>query len=406
MVAAEQKIVDAGLAEKVKAFHMGDPELTDPHPLFDAMRESCPVARSEATGGYWVMTRYEDVHRALKDPSTFSSRVVAVPEIEGERGKLIPLNYDPPEHTVYRNEFAPWFSPGVVARAEPGARERFVGYLEHFVENGGGDFIEAVAVPFPCVTFLLTLGLPLEDMDQLIEWKDYLIRTLLAGVPEDIAFVLEQILPKINNYFQEKIEERTALTDRPDDVLTYLVDARRGDVPFTLEEKVQTLMLFFQAGLDTVTGTLGYFMNFLATHPEHMQQLIDEPELIPNACEELMRYFSIVTLARKVMKTVEVEGVTIPEGDLCVFLTQSAGRDELQYENANVVDFRRTPIRHLALGGGPHRCLGSHLARMELKVALEEVVRIMPHFEIDPNEQVINHWGAVGGVDYLPLVVK
>jgi cytochrome P450 len=406
MTGTEATMVDEALAAQVGGFRAGDPGLADPHPLFEQMRDKCPVAHSYELGGYWIMSRYDDIREALRDPSTYSSSVISVPEFEEDRGKMIPLNYDPPEHTAFRSEFASWFSPAVVKRTEPGSRERIIGYLESFVAKGGGDFISAVAEPFPCVTFLLALGLPIQDIEQLIEWKNHLLRTLLSDDPQKVQFVVGEVIPKINAYFAAQIEARTAAQHRPDDVLTLLVNAKAGEVPFTLEDKIQTLIMFMLAGLDTVTGTLGYFVKFLATHPDHRQQLIDDPSLIPNAVEELLRYFTIITLARKVIKTVDVDGVTIPEGDLCVFLLQSAGRDELQYENPEEVDFHRTPIRHMALGAGPHRCLGSHLARMELAVALEEVLRIVPHFEIDPSRDVINHWGWSAGVDYLPLVVR
>ncbi len=385
---------------------MGEEGLDDPHPLFEQMRKKCPVARSEAMGGYWLMSRYEDCLEALKTPTVFSNTVMTLGQVEEVRGKLLPLNYDPPEHTVFRTEMAPWFSPTVVKRTEPGARDRLRRYLATYAAAGGGEFISAVAEPFPCVTFLLILGLPLEDMKDLLEWKDMLIHVLLKDDQEKIDEVVDEGIPLIGAYFNRALDERAAMEDQPDDVLTSILHAKRGDVPFTRDEMVQTLMLFFQAGLDTVTGTLGFIMEFLATHPEHRQLLIEEPTLIPNAVEELVRYFSIVTVTRKVMETVAVAGVTIPKGDFCVIPTASAGRDELQYENASDVDFRRRPIRHLGFGGGPHRCIGSHLARMELIVALEEIFSIMPDFELDPAQEVGIHWGAVAGIDKLHLLVK
>jgi cytochrome P450 len=390
---------------EVKDFFMGTPGLEDPHPLMGKLRAACPVAHSEAMGGYKILSRYLDIVAALQDYSTFSNCVIAIPPIEDLRGKIIPLNYDPPEHTEYRQVFAAYFTPRAVAKVEADARARLRTLLENFLAKGGGDFVPHVLVPFPCVTFLLMLGLPLADLDQLLEWKDVLVRDLLSGIPERVNEAVNVVLPKIENYFAQRVTEREQDPNPPDDVLTALSRADFRGRPFTLVEKIQTLMLFFQAGLDTVTGQLGFIVEHLATNPGQRRLLHDNPSLIPNAVEEYLRYFSIVTLARKVMVDTEVAGVPIKAGELVQLLTQSAGRDESQYPNAGEIDFERKNFKHLGFGAGPHRCIGSHLARMEMRVALEEMNEAMPDYALADPASVTHHWGAVAGVDRLDLTI-
>jgi len=407
MAAQETDMKLDDFERRVAEFHISDPGSGDPHLLFSEMRRHCPVARSEAFGGFWVLTQYDDVRQALRQPETFSSCIHGIPPIEDERAeKIIPLNYDPPEHGMYRKQFSPYFAPNSLPPIEPGARARIRELLQAFVAKGGGDFIADVAVPYPCLTFLGMLGLPLTDLDQLLEWKDTMVRDLHSGDPDRIERATKEVIPKIYNYFEMKITARMADDNPPDDVLTAMARARYGDREFTLDEKVRTLDLFFQAGLDTVTGVLGLIAEFLASHTEHRRQLIEEPQLTSNAVEEFLRYFGIVTLFRKVMQDTEVHGVPLAKSDLVMMLTQSAGRDETAYADADVVDFRRSPIHHLGFGAGPHRCIGSHLARMELRVALEEMSSLMPEFEMacDP-DALVRHWGAVAGLAALPLTV-
>ena len=160
--------------------------------------------------------------------------------------------------------------------------------------------------------------------------------------------------------------------------------------------------MFFKAGLDTVTSMLSLSIYYLAGHPDKMQELVDDPEVIPGAVEELLRYNSSVTLCRSVASDTELAGVALKRGDKVMLPTPSAGRDDGFYGNAHEVDFHRSPNRHLAFGGGPHRCIGSHIARMELRVALEEMVAVMPQFWIDEASPVELHYGGIFGCDRLP----
>jgi cytochrome P450 len=400
MTVGEPMHVD--IDQRVASFHHSNPDLS--YSLFNQMRDKYPIAYSEMYGGFWVMSRYEDIRQALKQPDTFSSCMHGIPPIDERR--LIPINYDPPEHGDYRNQFASYLAPARLKSVEARARARLRELLEAYLVAGGGDFISQVAVPYPCVTFLELLGLPAEDLGQLLEWKDRMVRDLHSGLAERVADVRENVQPKLYEYFQDRIVAREAESSPPDDLLTAITRATFRGRPFTLDEKTGTLDLFFEAGLDTVTGLLGFVMEFLATRPGHRRQLIAEPEVIPNAVEEFFRYFGIVTIDRKVVRETQLNGVTLHEGDYLMILTQAAGRDPSAYVDPEIVDFRRANIRHLGLGGGPHRCIGSHLARLELTIALQETLALMPDFVIACDPAALSrHWGVVAGLDALPLAV-
>jgi cytochrome P450 len=342
--------------------------------------------------------------RVLKDPATFSSMYSTVPKMSVPN-MLIPLNYDPPDHTAYRNAFAPWFSPAAVSAVEPAARERLQALITTWVDAGGGDFIAPLAVPFPCVTFLLMLGLPIADLDRLLAWKDNMVRDLLSNDPELMAKVETIHFPALMEYFRNAIEVRESLQDRPDDVLTKLVEAKVGGRDMTTDEKIQTLNLLFQAGLDTVTGTLSFAFDFLARDPDLVSQIVADPTIVPAAVEELLRRTAIVCLARIAMADAVVGGQHVRAGEMVMLPGLAASLDDGQYPDAERIDFHRPSIRHVALGGGPHRCLGSHLARMELRVFLEEFVAQVPRFTLDEAAASPPRYGVVSGIDYLPLVI-
>jgi cytochrome P450 len=345
------------------------------------------------------------MERVLQDPGTFSSaQGNSVPPAFDPIGTWIPLHFDPPEHGQYRHDINPYFLPKKMAAREDELRGLIRKYLEPIVADGGGDLVEKLCVPYPSEAFLLMLGAPVEDAETLLYWKNMNMLGM-SGDPEAEKFVNEQIRPEYLAYFDALLTARAESDDPPDDILTGLTRARFGDRPYTRGEMLRMCTSLMIAGLDTVTAALGWSLHFLATQPTYRQQLIDDPALIPGAVEELNRYFATVSVARRATRDTELGGNRIAKDDWVLCVLPSAGRDESAFPDADRVDFTRTPNRHLAFGFGPHRCLGIHLARIEMRVLLEEMIRLMPHFRIAPGADARFYNGIVLGVATLPVEV-
>ncbi len=372
--------------------------LAEPQPMYKALRESCPVFRSPQAV---VFSRLADIEMALKHTELFSSNMDAVDL--GNVRPLIPLQIDPPEHAKYRRILDPLFTPREMARREPQVAELVNEMIDRFAGRGECDFHTEFAVPLPCTVFLQLLGLPLEDLDQFLVWKDGIIRPEGVGVDgrhDASAGVAQQIY----DYFERAIDDHIA--SPRDDVLSALIAAELSGEGRALsrEEILDICFLFLIAGLDTVTDSLDCFFVYLARHPEHRHQLVDEPDVLPSAIEELLRWETPVPgVARVAMQDVEIGGCPISKGERVSPLLGAANTDPAEFPDPDVVDFRRNPNRHRAFGGGPHRCLGSHLARMELRVALREFHRRIPDYEIKPGTE-LKYTEALRSVESLPLI--
>jgi cytochrome P450 len=395
------------LNERVKSWYVFD-DYGNPYDFFAELRAAAPVAYSERFGGFYLVTGYEEQRTVLRDAVAFPSSIPGnfIPSFEDPIGPMIPLSVGPPDLTVYRAAFAPFFSPTLVKTMEDAIRARARTLLEAFVAEGGGDLVSAFCVPYPCETILIHMGLPVGDMPQLLAWKDSLIRDGLSGDPERTAFVEEVTRPALLAYYNQALDERAARSDPPNDILTGLTRGRFKDRPLERDEMVRSMHLFFQAGLDTVTNVLGLSFLWLAEHPDRWRELVANPELVPEAVEELLRFNTPVTVCREVARDTELGGVQLKAGDRLMLCLASGSRDEIEFaESAGEIDFTRSPNRHFGFGAGPHRCLGSHLARTELTVAFEEAIRVLPELTLDPENPAQRFWGAIFGVERLPLTV-
>jgi cytochrome P450 len=382
----------------------------DPLPNYRAMRETCPVARGngmlEGTSAVYL-TRYADVQWALKHPETFSSAFEAVSI--GQEHPLIPLQVDPPEHARYRRLLDPEFSPKKMAAIEPDARVLVNKIIDEFVDNDGCDFHEDFATPLPSTVFLRLMGLPQADLAQFLQWRDNTIRPDVA--PDDwegAQRIREQTGRDITAYFEGAIEERRSDPDDPDDeaLLSRLVRAEIEGRPLTDAELLGICHLLLLGGLDTVTATLDCAIVYLARHPERRRLLASSTAVTAGAIEELLRAETpVMAVPRVIKQDCTIEGVDIKAGDHATLCLGAANGDDGEFDDADGVDFGRTPNRHLAFGGGPHRCLGSHLARMELRVALEEFHRRIPDYEIAPGTD-IHYSPGIRQADHLPLVFR
>jgi cytochrome P450 len=371
--------------------------LAEPQPMYKALRESNPVFRSPTVV---VLSRLADIEMALKHTELFSSNMDAVDL--GTIRPLIPLQVDPPNHAKYRRVLDPLFTPREMARREPQVAALVNEMIDRFADRGECDFHEEFAVPLPCTVFLQLLGLPLEDMDQFLQWKDAVIRpegdTSFDRRHETSAPVAQQIY----DYFEHAIDEHIA--SPRDDVLSAMIAAEVAGQPLSRDELLDICFLFLIAGLDTVTDSLDCFFVYLARHPDHRHQLVSEPDILPHAIEELLRWETPVPgVARVAMQDVEVGGCPIAKGERVSPLLGAANTDPAEFPDPDLVDFRRSPNRHRAFGGGPHRCLGSHLARMELRVAMREFHRRIPDYQIKPGTQLA-FTAALRSVESLPLI--
>jgi cytochrome P450 len=392
--------------EFARTFHVYNPDVQDdPYPLVDRMREECPVVWSEAMGGFWVVSRYEDCHFVLRNHELFSSVQNIVPHIQMTAlGPDIPTQVDPPEHGKYRNILNPPLSPPAVATLEPRMRQLATELLDPIVEQGRCDFLVDFAVPYPSLVFVPMMGLPESDLGTFLAWKDKILHTRDMS---EKALVFKTVNKELQDYFTGVFHERKAMDDPGDDLIGQMVKAQfGGERPLALEEFVGVACLVWGAGLDTVTAQLSLGIHRLATHPDRRDMLVADLSLVPGAVEELIRFDSLVNDCRKATEDVKLGGQTIKAGDMVMVMYGAAGRDPEQFPNPYELDFRREPNRHFGFGAGVHRCLGSHLARLELRVAMEEIHRRIPAYRLDPAHRVERHFGYVMGVDSLHLLLS
>jgi cytochrome P450 len=395
-----------------------DPRIAaDPFGVFDAARGR-RAFWSEKYGGYWVLTEAADIRQAFQQPEAFSSRITGIPPTPRPRA-LLPLELDPPEHGVYRHPLASVFSPQAVARMEPSIRRTCAALVDAVAGRGSCEFLADFAVPFPTTIFVELLGLPAAEATHFAAWNHALLHAL--DRPEVRAEAKEQIAGYLDELVDRRIREVAAGArgdggcppdsggvsrqgTRDDDLFAVLARAEVGGRPLTKDEIFDYAFLLFIAGLDTVTAALGFSFAYLARRPEHRKALVGDPALVPTAVEELLRAFSVVNPARTATRDFEFAGVCLKEGDRVLLSTVLANRDPAEFDDPTDVRFDRPANRHLAFGAGPHRCLGSHLARCELKVALEEFHRRIPDYRIADGAVIRAHGGGAMGVDHLPLI--
>jgi cytochrome P450 len=371
----------------------------DPQPMYGQLRQQCPVARSDLGGHHVVLiSRYDDVLWALRHPEAFTS---AGGLNLGEQ-PLLPLEVDPPEHTGYRRLLNPRFVPREIERLEPAIRGVVVELMDAFVDRGACDFHEDLATPLPSSIFLALMGLPREDLPMFMRWRDNTIRPDVApGDLEGAERIRRETATAISDYFRQAIADRRAQPDET--LLSLIVHGAVDDVPLTETELLGISHLLLLGGLDTVTATLDCMVAFLAEHTEHRQQLVEDPSRIPAAVEELLRWLTpVMIVPRTAAVDMTLHGVDIKAGDSVSLCLGAANTDEDAF-GPDAVDFGREANKHLAFGGGHHLCLGAHLARLEIRVVLEELHRRIPDYRIAPGAEVHFSTG-IRQAESLPLV--
>lgn len=327
-------------------------------------------------GGHWIAKTHEDVATVLADSDHFSSRRIMVTAEDQERPPLVPLQLDPPHHAGYRALLQAALSPKAVGKLGDRARELSIELIEGFRKDGHCEFIGQFAQHLPIAIFMEIVGLPAEDREKLTG----ICETAMRGKSEDER---NAAAGQLMGYGMAKVAERRA--NPGSDLISTIVKAEVDGKPIDDFSLTGMILLLLLGGLDTVASTLGFYAQFLATHPEHRRQLVEHPELIPNANEELLRRFPIAILAREVKADVEMGGVTMKAGDMVLAPTPMDGLDADKFGEPLSVDFNREkPGANSTFGGGVHRCVGSMLARTELRIFLEEWLKRIPDFTVKP----------------------
>ena len=370
----------------------------DPYAVTSDLRGECPIAHSDRWGGSWLPTRYEDVVAIAHEYETFTSRnIIVVPpppqQFEGPYGGVAapPITSDPPDHLWHRRLILPTFAPQSVAKYEQTTRDLCNRLIDGFIAAGRADAAADYAQQIPVRVISMMLGVPIEMADEFTGW----VRDALEVGLKDPKVRFETRL-KILGFFQAQIEDRKA-NPRQHDRITELLDSEvNGEkVPETYVLGVCNLMLV--AGVDTTWSSIGSSLWHLAQHPEHRAQLRANPGLWPTAVEELLRAYSPVTMARIVDHDVEFQGCPMKEGDRVLMAFPAANRDPAVFENPDEVILDREHNRHVAFGAGIHRCAGSNLARLVLRVALQTWLARIPEFSLESPDDVTWAGGQVRG---------
>lgn len=377
-----------------------DPDFVrDPYPVVARLRESeCPVAHTERWGGSWLPTRYADVVAIAQEHETFTSRQILVTPpppgaMEGPYGGIAapPISSDPPEHHWHRRLILPAFAPQAVAKYEEGTRALCNRLIDSFIDAGEADAAAQYAQQIPVRVIATMLGVPVEMADEFTSW----VRGVLeVGLTDPEVRMASRM--KILTFFLGQVADRKA-KPREDDLISSLLAAEVDGQKVPEEYVVGVCNLMLVAGVDTTWSAIGSSLWHLAQHPEHRRQLRDDPSLWPTAIEELLRAYSPVTMARIVDHDVEFQGCPMQAGDRVLMAFPAANRDPRMFEDPDEIVLDRAHNRHVAFGAGIHRCAGSNLARLELRVALQTWLDRIPEFELADPASVTWAGGQVRG---------
>ena len=389
-------------------FDHTDPQwVADPYPIWDELRSRCPVAHSERYGGTWLPLRHEDVAAVAYDTEHFTSRSVVVSEMRpgpedlpAPIGLAPPITSDPPFHALARRLLLPAFSPKRIQALEPLTRDLCVELLDATAGRPVVDAAVDYAEHNPLRVIVGMLGFPQEDADIFRRF----IRMVLEDVDqsaEERQALVEQ--GELDEYMDARIAEH--LADPQDDLTTFLLEAELDGRKLELDHVRGTMVLLMIAGIDTTWSAIGASLWHLAQHPADRRRLTAEPDLMPTAVEEFLRAYAPVTMARLVAQDFDFRGQALKEGDWLLLPFPAANRDPEFFPDADKFMIDRADNRHAAFGLGIHRCIGSNLARMELRVALEEWMKRYPEFDLADPGAVTWSAGQVRGPRTLPVRV-
>ena len=394
--------VTGPVADWATDFSHLEPEwAADPYPIQDDLRERCPIAHTGRFGGGWLPVRYEDVAAIAYDTGNFSSRAIIMSNFRPPRdiapiGGSPPISSDPPFHHDARKLLLPAFTKTAIARLEPATRAFCHSLIDQFGAAETVDAARDYAQHIPVRVIADMLGFPPEDGPQFREF----VNDLLEG----INLESEEREARIGRLFDYLLEQVHDHLDRPrEDLTTYLLEAEIFGQKLTADHVVGTMALLLIAGIDTTWSAIGSSLWHLARNPADLARLVAEPGLLPTAMEEFLRAYAPVTMARLVKQDMHWHGVDMKAEDWILLSFPAANRDPAQFDRAGEVVIDRQVNRHAAFGLGIHRCLGSHLARMELRVALAVWLERVPEFSLADPGAVTWSTGQIRGPRSLPV---
>ena len=381
-----------------------DPQwVKDPYPIWDDLRERCPVAHTDRYGGGWFPTTHEMVSAIANDTEHFTSRVVVVTNNKhpvgappAPIGGAPPITSDPPFHQIARRIMLPALAPGPVNALEPQIRALCTEHLDELRGrtsfDAGAEFAQFIS---PGVISRM-LGFPPEDEDKFRDFVHLVLDLVDLPVEERVP-----LFEPMGAYFDEQIADH--LANPRDDFTSYLLNVEVGGQKLAPEHVRGTMVLTLVAGIDTTWSAIGAAIWHLATHPADLERLVAEPDLMPLAVEEFLRFYAPVTMARTLKEDYDFFGCSMKKDDWVLLGFPAANRDPAAFDDADRFIIDRAVNRHAAFGLGIHRCAGSNLARMELRVAIEEFIARFPRFELEEDDAVTWAQGQVRGPRHIPL---
>ena len=396
------EIITGPVSDWATDFSHLEPEWSaDPYPIQDDLRQRCPIAHTDRFGGGWLPVRYEDVAAIAYDTERFSSRSIVMgnfrPPVDiAPVGGSPPISSDPPFHHDARKLLLPAFTKTAVSKLEPATRA----FCHALIDNvAGQDIVDAAGdygQHIPTRVIANMLGFPPEDGPRFKEFVENTLEGINLEPEERIAR-----MTKLFDYILDQIHDHLA---RPrEDLTTFLIDAKLYGRKLEADHVAGTMVLLLIAGIDTTWSAIGASLWHLARNPADRERLVAEPGLVPVATEEFLRAYAPVTMARLVKQDMHWRGVDMKAEDWILLSFPAANRDPAQFDRAAEVVIDREVNRHAAFGLGIHRCLGSHLARMELRVALEVWMERIPDFSLADPDAVTWSAGQIRGPRYLPL---
>jgi hypothetical protein len=398
-----QPVAHPPVTDWVHDFDHTDPRWTEnPFSIWDEMRSASPVVHTDRFQGCYMPTTYEAARQIALDTEHFSSRRIIVrderPEVVAKNAAP-PITSDPPDHKPAKQLLLPPFTQDAMKKLEPRVRAICNELIDEFITDGKVDAAARYTKHVPVRAIAHMLGIPENDGDLFIKWIHMILE---LGIKDESK--LQQAVQEMTAYFNDHLDARRGKPG--DDLISSLMNAKgKNGEPLEEAHVMGSLRLLLIAGIDTTWSAIGSSLWHLARTPADRERLIAEPKLIPAAVEELLRAFSPVTMAREVVKETTISGCPVKPGNMVLLSFPAANRDPAMFPDADKVVIDRQENRHAAFGLGIHRCIGSNLARMEMQVAIEEWLKRIPDFRLDPAGTVTWSQGTVRGPRQLPFLL-